>query len=261
MVRCDQAAAAYPTIDITIPDDTEIPAGNVFTKVWRVVNTGTCNWTANYQAIFISGEQMGAPEAVNITEPVAPGQSIDIAVNFTAPLEVGTYQSNWKLRNADGEDFGIGASGTEPFWVRIQVGEAPTSTPTETVVPEPIVLVSGPARLNVNALLDLDSLQINPEGADVGYFQVASENPEPRHQLVPQAGALLTDFGGGQPSLDQCSEAALAAIPIDLVDRTEGTYFCYSTDQGRIGWLRFDALDGESGVVDVTILTWTSVEE
>ena len=60
---CDQAGAGNP-IDVTIPDDTVIPAGQSFVKTWKLVNTGTCTWTTAYSATFFYGDRMGAPESV-----------------------------------------------------------------------------------------------------------------------------------------------------------------------------------------------------
>jgi hypothetical protein len=259
--RCDQAEAAYPSIDITIPDDTEIPAGNTFTKVWRVVNTGTCNWTAEYTAVFFSGEQMEAPSAVNITEPVAPGQSIDVAVTMVAPLEPGTYQGNWLLQNADGENFGIGINAIDSFWVRIVVVEAEdTPTPTASPVPEPDALVNGSASLNADEGVDLDTLQLNTSGSDLQYQQTVEGDTITGHQLVSLSGVSASVFGAGQPTYGQCVAAEKSAVTLDLGATGSGTYLCYTTNQGLTGWARFDALDTENGVVTITVLTWAALE-
>ena len=261
--RCDQAEAAYPSIDITIPDDTEIPAGNTFTKVWRVVNTGTCNWTAEYSAVFFSGEQMDAPNEVPITKPVAPGQSIDIAVTMIAPLETGSYQGNWMLRNADGETFGIGINAIDSFWVRIEVvaaDDTPTPTPTATIAPAPEVLVSGSVALTADQSVDLDFLQLNTGGADLAYQQISSEDVITGHQLIPLSSAAVGIFGAGQPTFNQCEATSKSAAVIDLEATALSTYFCYITNQGLTGWGRLDGLNTDSGAVTITILTWVSSE-
>ena len=255
--RCDQAEAAYPSIDITIPDDTEIPAGNTFTKVWRVVNTGTCNWTADYAAVFISGDQMGAPEFVYIDQPVAPGQSVDIAVNMTAPLDPGTYRSDWMLQNASGEQFGIGPNGSNPFWVQIVVTASEPVTPTATPVPEPEPLLSGPVTLNVNDNVDLDTLQLNAPGADLSYQQITlDENVS--HMLFPLDGASIGLVGSAQPTYAQCQGSGQSTEAINLGDYAAGTYFCYITNGGLLGWARLDGLDTANGILNLTILTWST---
>ena len=58
---------------------------------------------------------------------VAPGESIDLAMNFKAPLVLGTYRGNWQIRNDKGEVFGTTATANRPFWVAIRV-ETPSLT-------------------------------------------------------------------------------------------------------------------------------------
>ena len=259
---CDKAEAAYPNIDITIPDDTTIPAGNSFTKVWRVVNTGTCNWTAEYAVVFFAGDQMDAPDSVNIDEPVAPGQSIDLDVTMVAPQETGTYQGNWMIRNADGDNFGIGPNANDSFWVRIVVVEAEdTPTPTVTPAPDPDVLVSGSLTLNPQEGIDFDTLQLNSSGEDLVYELIKSDDVVSGHQLVSLFGVEIGIFGDGQPTYGGCKTTDMGISNIDLQTTTPGTYFCITTDQGLTGWGRLDGLDDENNVVSLTILTWAALEE
>lgn len=258
--RCDKADAAYPSIDITIPDNAQIPAGQTFTKVWRVVNSGTCNWTAEYEAIFVSGDQMEAPDSVAISEPVAPGQSIDIDVTMIAPSEPGTYQGFWKLQNANGDEFGIGPNGNDTFWVQIVVTSANTVTPGPTAAPTPQTLVSGSVSLNANVSVDLDTLQLGTGGSDLTYQPITDGQTVSGHQLVPQAGATVGVFGVGQPTYGQCQNAGKSAAPIDLVANSSGTYLCYFTNQGLTGWAHIDTLDAENQVLTITVLTWAALQ-
>ena len=142
---CDQAAPGYPSIDATIDDDTEISPGKSFTKIWRLSNEGSCTWSKDYAAVWFSGEKLGEALSVPLGRQVRPGESVEISVDMVSPATAGTYQSNWKLRNAGGVLFGIGPNGDAPFWVRIVVVQTetntptatPTFTPTITVTPEP----------------------------------------------------------------------------------------------------------------------------
>ena len=54
---CDRVLPGNP-IDVTIPDDSIIVAGEGFTKTWRLQNGGACSWTRDYQLIWVSGERM-----------------------------------------------------------------------------------------------------------------------------------------------------------------------------------------------------------
>lgn len=122
---CD---AAQFIADITIPDGATMLPGTVFNKTWRIKNVGTCTWSTSYSAVFDSGEKMGAPAAVNLPTSVAPGQTVDITVQMTAPTNAGLYHGYWKLRNASGVLFGIGSAANKSFWVEIKVVPSPTGT-------------------------------------------------------------------------------------------------------------------------------------
>jgi hypothetical protein len=63
---------------------------------------------------------------------VAPGQTVDISVNLTAPTTAGSYRGYWKFQNSSGVRFGLGADGTKSWWVDIRVTGTITPTPTGT---------------------------------------------------------------------------------------------------------------------------------
>jgi hypothetical protein len=108
--------------DVTIPDNTTFEPGEEFTKTWRLRNTGTCTWNANYSIVFDSGEAMGGPASAPLTTgTVAPGEEVEVSVNLRAPEEEGNYQGFWMLRNQAGQIFGLGSDADEEFWVRIEV--------------------------------------------------------------------------------------------------------------------------------------------
>ena len=107
--------------DVTVPDGTFYTPGAAFTKTWRLKNIGNCTWTTSYALVFDSGEKMGAPSAVNFPSNVAPGQTVDLTVQMTAPGSAGHYRSYWKLRNAGNVIFGIGSTANRAFWAEINV--------------------------------------------------------------------------------------------------------------------------------------------
>ena len=115
---CDAAAFIK---DVSVPDGTVISPGTVFTKTWRIQNNGTCSWTSAYSLVFINGDGMSGSTTVRLTGNVNPGESIDLSVNLSAPSTSGHYRSYWKLRNASGVVFGIGAGADTAFWVDINV--------------------------------------------------------------------------------------------------------------------------------------------
>lgn len=127
-IPCDQAGFVA---DVSVPDGSKFNPGQSFTKTWRLRNNGSCTWTTAYTAVFDSGNAMDAPAAVNLSSSVAPGQTVDISVAMKAPGTAGKYRGNWRLRNASGARFGLGASNAA-FFVDIEVVELPTRTPTAT---------------------------------------------------------------------------------------------------------------------------------
>jgi len=122
---CDSAQFVA---DVSYPDNTPVPAGTVFNKIWKLKNTGTCTWTPSYAIVFSSGEQMGGPTTQALTGNVNPGQTVDVSIVLTAPSTTGTHTGYWILRNASGITFhsnfyvqikvtGGGGGGSAPFAV------------------------------------------------------------------------------------------------------------------------------------------------
>lgn len=111
--------------DVTIPDNTPITPGQSFKKTWRVKNNGTCAWEAGFKFAFVGGTQMSGA-TVSLTEPVSPGQEINISVDFIAPTDkTGSIQSNWRMSTTTGTYFG------DEVYVVITIGGS-TATPTAT---------------------------------------------------------------------------------------------------------------------------------
>lgn len=116
--RCD--AAAFVS-DVTYPDGTNVSLGSTFTKIWRLKNVGTCSWTTSYAFVYVNGERFEAPTAISMPTNVGPGQTVDLAVNLTAPSQGGRFRGYWQLRNASNVLFGIGQDANSSFFVDINV--------------------------------------------------------------------------------------------------------------------------------------------
>ncbi|MBK9925798.1 MAG: hypothetical protein IPP66_10955 [Anaerolineales bacterium] len=129
--------------DVTVPDNTLMTRGEMFTKTWRFANTGKCNW-GGYTIAFSAGDRMDAPDTAPVPQ-TASGQTVDVSVELTAPSADGSYTGYFELRNANGQALAIGTEKT--FWVKILIGiAAPTNviviatSPNNTPVSKP----SGP---------------------------------------------------------------------------------------------------------------------
>jgi hypothetical protein len=122
-IPCD---AARFVADVTIPDGTVFAPNTRFTKTWRLLNAGTCNWSSQYSLVFVSGEPMGVSTVYSLGSTVRPGQTIDLSADMIAPNRAGNYRSNWMLRNTQGQLFGIGSEFDDAFWAQIKVAQQNT---------------------------------------------------------------------------------------------------------------------------------------
>jgi hypothetical protein len=107
--------------DVTVPDGTRYDPGATFKKTWQLRNVGTCTWTTSYTMFFESGTPMGSTTSVNLPSSTAPGATVDVSVDMTAPSTAGFYRGYWKFKNASGVAFGIGRNANSPWWVEINV--------------------------------------------------------------------------------------------------------------------------------------------
>lgn len=263
---CDQAEAGVP-IDVTIPDDTSMAPGQVYTKVWRLRNAGTCTWSKNYSFAVFSGEPMSAPNSVPLPKQVEPGQTVDISVDLVAPTSQGTYQGNWKFKNAQGAWFGIGPGGNSPFWVRIVVVQGTitvtpptpvatspgTTYPPPTIQFDPPVLIAGVNTMVANDRLDLDLNQLNSGNEDV----TLTPNAQGRLLLSTLGNAGMAGFGTSAPSFGQCQSASPVPASVTMRNIPQGFYICYRTGQGLFGWLRVSSYNDTSGTLNLQVNTWS----
>jgi len=137
---------------------------------------------------------MGGQNLMPLPVEVAPGQTIDIAMNFTAPLTEGVYRGNWQIRNDKGENFGITSTANRPFRAAIRV-RAPAligsrydfvehacsaqwsssagnlKCPTSNNDPNGIVLPQSNARLEDDTRLTRPSLLMAPQNILNGYIR------------------------------------------------------------------------------------------
>jgi len=254
---CDQAAPGAP-IDVSIPDDAEMLPGQAFTKIWRLQNIGSCAWTKEYGVTWFSGAQLSANPRIPLNASISPGQTVDIAVDMTAPPEPGVYQSNWKLYNSANVLFGIGPAGGSPFWVKIRVIPQPTSSgtiinPTATATPTPPTITSGRIVLASLDKIDLDNQQVNPvTGEDLAH----EINNKGANLLVPKSGALIGFYSDSPPGMGDCQNTEMSETPIVVADLSSGDFICYQTNQGFPGRAQFINMNPDTTYIMLDIITW-----
>lgn len=70
-----------------------------FDAKWTVKNTGNYTWaSSDVDIIYVSGTKMQKKaDSFDLAKDVAPGDSIDITIDMTAPASTGTYSESWAL--------------------------------------------------------------------------------------------------------------------------------------------------------------------
>jgi len=123
--------------DLSYDDAAGVPVvrpGQAIEKGWRISNSGTTTWSADYRFTYANGNtpisNMGGMPVV-IGQAVLPGQMIDVYVDLVAPQAPGVYQGFWQMKNAAGRAFG------EKVWIKVKVPAPPTDVPPPTAVPAP----------------------------------------------------------------------------------------------------------------------------
>lgn len=135
--------------DVTITPGTKMTKGEVFTKKWNLTNGGSSSWEKDFQIVFSSGDEMGFT-SIPLGVVVAPGDSIVISIDLTAPSKVGSHTANFLLVTPDGKKFGGGVNAETPFSVQIEVedlfavtyAKAIAKVPSGATCPVKIVLTA-----------------------------------------------------------------------------------------------------------------------
>jgi adhesin HecA-like repeat protein len=252
---CNLAVSGMP-MDVTIPDGTRLRPGQSFSKTWRLVNAGSCNWGQGYSAVWFSGELLSQSRIQFLRGSVQPGQSIDVTIEMIAPKKAGVYQSNWKLSDPNANLFGIGPNGAAPFWVMIEVIEelsSPTMNVTATVVPTLEIYSQGDVRLEQDDQVDLESGQINAGDADDLAFRLDEDQG---HILIAVGSARMAMFGVELPNHMDCQNLSISSDPIALESLTPADFICYRTGQALPGYFRLIETNLEENTLDLEFVTW-----
>jgi len=57
----------------------------------------------------------------------APGQTLDLSLDMTAPIYPGAYESHWKFQAPNGSNFGVGKKDA-PLWVKLLIASPDVTT-------------------------------------------------------------------------------------------------------------------------------------
>lgn len=91
--------------DVNYPPGTSVAPGENFTKIWKVANTGTCEWRNYYRLLFVSGHDFDPP-SVNLGRIVDVNHWAEVSLNLDAPKNNGTFSAYWRMSDGDGHMFG-----------------------------------------------------------------------------------------------------------------------------------------------------------
>jgi hypothetical protein len=253
-LSCNRVAAGVP-FDVTIPDGSLVEAGRFFSKTWRLINVGSCQWTPLYSLVWFSGEPMSALRFQHFQDNVQPGESVDVSLDLIAPDKVGIYQSNWFLQDGNGHLFGLGPAGKSPLWVKVEVVDVPTATQmvTSTSTPTPPVYIQGKLMLKFEESLNLDNGEI---GAGAGSDVTLQKNADGELQLDPIQGGKMGIFGQQEPGRGECQSMELKTDSVPIKNLESGMYLCIRTNQSLPGTLRIVQMVPDKEAVYLEYLTW-----
>jgi hypothetical protein len=216
----------------------ELAPGQVFTKVWRLRNDGTCSWNEEYKTVFVGGDAMSNNTPLPIPGVVPPGGTVDLAVDLVAPTGSGTYRGDFQIRNPQGMQFGVGSGGQTPFYVQIIVGApsrpSPTAPPPAPDTQAPSVSVShSPSDASI------------PTGTSITFAANASDNVS-----VTRIDIYVTAPGQFPGKVKTCNNATSCSF-------TGGPY----TTQGNLSYYAVarDAAGNESTSNIPTIVIYVVV--
>lgn len=116
---CDKYSWDDFTVDVNFPDNTEVTPGQEFVKTWKIKNAGSCTWGAGYKLVYADYTVPMSGQPLPLPAVVAPGEEIEVSVQFKAPTQTGEYVSAWTLANAKGVRFF--GNNDKPLYVKIIV--------------------------------------------------------------------------------------------------------------------------------------------
>ncbi len=210
--------------DVTVPDGTFFDPGATFTKTWQVKNSGTCTWNG-YTLVFAQGDMLNGP--LNSPLPsAAPGETIEISLELTAPQRTGLQTGNWIFQNAAGERFGIGVPATGMVWAQIQVDSFPAP------------VASNPSGKGATVSIANPGVSTSGGGGSGGASGCsAQENAAAAGEILGYVNTARTD--NGLSFLEMSSKLSSAAL-------------VHSRDMACAGFVDHDGSDGSTWYDRVT---------
>lgn len=111
-------------------DYAELGIKQKFDVVFVVKNDGQTTWSRQYKLRYFSGWAIAETSEAFFPKEIKPGEEVRLILDAIAPPYIGSYVTNWKLTNADGQNF-------YDLYLNVVVVSGNTSTPTETATSTP----------------------------------------------------------------------------------------------------------------------------
>ncbi|XP_011626187.1 protein NBR1 homolog isoform X2 [Amborella trichopoda] len=222
--------------DVTIPDGMIVAPNTLFTKIWRLRNSGNSPWRYNTQLVFTSGDPLGFTRTSKLEIPVEGvpiGREWDVSLQLRAPKTPGIYRSYWQLASPSSVRFG------QSLWVSIRVLGDPT--PEDNTVygdllnlnmPPPVEVSSNKGKqveekekietidMSSETLTESDSLLNNKVNEAIEEL-LSAKIPEPEH-VAPKAPMTPTLPSVTYPTIDLSrAEVPTAFVEVPIIPTGE----------------------------------------
>lgn len=133
--RDGRKLAARFICDESIPDGTQMAPATEFVKIWKMMNVGERPWPKGTRLLSVGGDaQLSNDEVVVGPGPIAPGESVSIAMPMKAPAEPGRYIGYYRLVGPHAGPAGRNKFG-QRVWAHIQVVSADDDAAVQVGVP------------------------------------------------------------------------------------------------------------------------------
>lgn len=248
--------------DATIPDNSPLAAGTVFTKTWTVKNTGTCTWGPDYTLAPYSDENMSAPNSVPLVVTL-PGQTADISVALAAPTGLGLHKGYFVIKNPAGLIMKIDADSR--LWVIINVTSAVaingtatpsigsgSGTPTSVSGTNPVSTATGPGFVDVTCAYTVEAAKVAEAINAINAYRAQNGLAAyPVNDLLTRAAQAHADdmacnglftHTGSDGSTPRSRVAASGYVASDMSENVYGSYPPL-TGQGVVTWWMNDKTD------------------
>ena len=253
-----QAAPANPSgcsdsgafvADVTVPDYAQFEPGAAVHKVWRVRNTGACTWNGQYTLVFAKGSQMDAPDSIPL-DVTAPGETLDIVADMTAPASDGNYRADFEIHAPGGAAIPIDTS--TYLWVIITVGNAAAAGGDTGGGSSGGGGASGPGLASATCAYTSDPSKVSAVIAAINAYR--AQNGEPPYtvnaELSEAAQAHSADMACNSLFYHNGSNGSspwsrVAAIGFPALNVSENVYGSYPPLSGAevVNWWATDQLD------------------